>query len=136
MWLWIVLLEIKCGFGSAFPNPCLRFRPFFFFFFSQCMNSNITWIYCAGDKKHCSCTVHGSHGTIHTFKNYIVTVFSVFSFLFQQKKVVSKRILSSPRFFTLKLVYFICFFRSSYLVLFSFLLHDKFDLAMFNLRHA
>ena len=33
---------------------------------------------------HCSSTVHafkniknGSHGTIHTFKNYLVTVFSV-----------------------------------------------------------
>ena len=106
------------------------------FFFLVRMNSNITWIHCAGDKVHCSRVVHGSHSTIHTFKNYIVTVFSVFSFLFQQKKVVSKRVLSSPRFFTLKLVYFICFFRSSYLVLFSFLLHDKFDLAMFNLRHA
>ena len=40
---------------------------------------------------HCSSTVHrihihfiqnknGSHGTIHTFKNYFVTVFSVFNF--------------------------------------------------------
>ena len=36
---------------------------------------------------HCSSTVHafkniknGSHGTIHTFKNYFVTVFSIFSF--------------------------------------------------------
>ena len=34
-----------------------------------------------------ACTVHafkniknGSHGTIHTFKNYFTTVFSVFSF--------------------------------------------------------
>ena len=26
---------------------------------------------------HCLCTVHGSHNTIHTFKNYFVTVFSV-----------------------------------------------------------
>ena len=50
------------------------------------------------DKFYCSCTVHalfmgptatlfkkkkiknGSHGTIHTFKNYFVTVFSVFNF--------------------------------------------------------
>ena len=30
---------------------------------------------------HCSCTVYGSHNTIHTFKNYyFTTVFSVFSF--------------------------------------------------------
>jgi len=36
----------------------------------------------------------------------------------------------------LKLVCFIGFFESSYLVLFSFPLHDMFDLAMFNLRHA
>ena len=27
-----------------------------------------------------------SHGTIHTFKNYFATVFSVFNFQFQQKK--------------------------------------------------
>ena len=30
---------------------------------------------------YCSCTVYGSHNTIHTFKNYyFTTVFSVFSF--------------------------------------------------------
>ena len=29
---------------------------------------------------------NGSHGIIHTFKNYFVTVFSVFSFQFQQNK--------------------------------------------------
>ena len=29
---------------------------------------------------YCSCTVHGSHDTIHTFKNYFAIVFSVFSF--------------------------------------------------------
>ena len=41
---------------------------------------------------HCSNTVHvfkniknRSHDTIHTFKNYFATVFSVFSFQFQQK---------------------------------------------------
>ena len=61
-----------------------KLRPRFtfsdFFFFSLRVNSKITWFYCAGDKKHCVCTVHGSHNTIHTFKNYFVTVFSVFSF--------------------------------------------------------
>ena len=29
---------------------------------------------------HCSRTVHGSYNTIHTFKNYFVTVFSIFNF--------------------------------------------------------
>ena len=27
-------------------------------FFSLRVNSNITWFYCTGDKKHCSCTVY------------------------------------------------------------------------------
>ena len=49
-------------------------------FFPLRVNSNITWFYCAGDKKHCSCIVHRSHNTIHIFKNYFATVFSVFSF--------------------------------------------------------
>ena len=31
-------------------------------------------------------TKNGSHNTIHTFKNYFATVFSVFSFQFQQNK--------------------------------------------------
>ena len=64
------------------------------FFFPLCVNSNITWVHYAGDKNycsytvyHCSSTVHtlkniknGSHNTIHIFKNYFATVFSVFSF--------------------------------------------------------
>ena len=50
---------------------------FFFFFNAYC---NITLIYCAKDKMHCLYTVHGSHDTIHTFKNYFVIVFLVFSF--------------------------------------------------------
>ena len=32
---------------------------------------------------------NGSHGTIDTFKNYFATVFSVFSFQFQQNKFYS-----------------------------------------------
>ena len=31
---------------------------------------------CMG-QKYCSCTVYESYSTIHTFKNYFVTVFSV-----------------------------------------------------------
>ena len=41
---------------------------------------------------HCAYTIHvlkniknGSHDTIYTFKNYFATVFSVFSFQFQQQ---------------------------------------------------
>ena len=52
----------------------------FFFFFSQCVNNNITWMHSAGDKIHCSHIVHRSHSTIHTLKNYFTIVFSVFSF--------------------------------------------------------
>ena len=49
----------------------LRFQAFFFF-------------PCAWTVKtlfmHCSYTVHRSHNTIHTIKNYFTTVFSIFSF--------------------------------------------------------
>ena len=34
---------------------------------------------------------NGSHGTIHIFKNYFATVFSVFSFQFQQNKFYPNR---------------------------------------------
>ena len=34
---------------------------------------------------------NGSHGTIYTFKNYFATVFSVFSFQFQQNKFYPNR---------------------------------------------
>ena len=53
----------------------------FMLFFSPC-----AWTVkslCRGQKilfTHCLCTVHGSHDTIYTFKNYFATVFSVFSF--------------------------------------------------------
>ena len=57
-----------------------RSRFAFSVFFPLHVNSKITWFYCEGDKKHCLCTVHESHNTIHTFKNYFVTMFSVFNF--------------------------------------------------------
>ena len=38
---------------------------------------------------------NGSHDTIHTFKNYFATVFSVFSFQFQQNKFYPNRPLVS-----------------------------------------
>ena len=87
---------------------------FFFFWFSRVSRSNaatihalfmnssrICWLF------HCEqCTralfidpqislfsnffiKNGSHGTIHTFKNYFATMFSVFNFQFQQNKFYS-----------------------------------------------
>ena len=50
-----------------------------FFFFPLHMNSKITWFYCSGTKT-LFITDHESHNTIHKFKNYFATVFSVFSF--------------------------------------------------------
>ena len=52
-----------------------------FFFLSLFFSSHISAF--LGDKNHYSRTKNvknGSHGTIHTFKNYFVTVFSVFNF--------------------------------------------------------
>ena len=54
------------------------------FFFPLRVNSKIT-VQRTKNTVHalfiyCSRTVHGSHDTIHTFKNYFATVFSVFSF--------------------------------------------------------
>ena len=100
-------------------NPRLRFTsyvfvPFFFFFtrfgvtwllFMYCsLNSNRKcWLFCS---KQCISVLfmdpqislfsnffikNGSHGTIHTFKNYFATVFSVFSFQFQQNKFYPNR---------------------------------------------
>ena len=56
--------ETKYPFGSAFADSRLRFFPFFFFLlhvltFQQFFIKN------------------GSHGTIHIFKNYFATIFSV-----------------------------------------------------------
>ena len=82
---------------------------FFFFFFGFHAFSVLRCGYCSmNSNRKCwllqwtvqICTVHGptnlffinffikngSHSTIHTFKNYFATVFSVFSFQFQQNK--------------------------------------------------
>ena len=102
-------------------NPRLRFTscvfvPFFFFFLFtrfwvtrllfmyRLLNSNRKcWLFYS---KQCISVLfmdpqislfsnffikNGSHGTIHTFKNYFATVFSVFSFQFQQNKLYSNR---------------------------------------------
>ena len=69
------------------------------FFFPLRVNSNLTWVHCAGEKITVHAlfitvhsTVHalkniknGSHGIIHTFKNYFATVLLVFSFQFQRQ---------------------------------------------------
>ena len=80
------LKSVKCGFGSAFPNPHLYFQTFFFFFFSAWIVTSHKFIV-QGTKNtvyalfiHCSRTVHGSHDTIHIFKNYFATIFLVFNF--------------------------------------------------------
>ena len=63
------------GLDLCFQTHVCVFRLFFF----QRVNSNITWIYCAGDKKHCS--------RFPRYYSHIKKLFcyNVFSFQFQQK---------------------------------------------------
>ena len=97
---------------SAF---CVFVLLFFFFFFTRfgetrllfmywSLNSNRKcWLFCS---KQCISILfmdpqislfsnffikNGSHGTIYTFKNYFATVFSIFSFQFQQNKFYPNR---------------------------------------------
>ena len=87
----------------------LRFTFSDFFLFSLRMNNNITWFYYAGNKNtihalfmYYSRIVYGSHDTIHTFKNYFVTVFSVFSFSknkFNLNRPIELNIISRPTLF-------------------------------------
>ena len=69
---------------------------FSFPFFSACFDFSFV----NGVSVHCSRShkfhnnffiKNWSHNTIHTFKNYFVTVFSVFSFQFQQNKSYPNR---------------------------------------------
>ena len=89
-------------------NPAVRF-PLFSFFFSRVSGRGETkfTVYETNVTVHalfwyCLCTVHGthsyfiqknikngSHSTIYTFKNYFVTVFSVFSFQFSISATIS-----------------------------------------------
>ena len=99
MCVWIPSLRFQAAFCSFFF--------FFFFFFSRVlgycsycsMNSNRKYWLSAVNSVHMHCLrIHkfhflsifliknGSHITNHTFKNYFATVFSVFSFQFQQNK--------------------------------------------------
>ena len=76
---------------SVHLDPCFKFSVCVFFFFFQRVLKVTRTIHAHGfivqETKctvyalfiHCSCTVHGSHDTIHIFKNYFATVLSVFS---------------------------------------------------------
>ena len=83
--VWIVCLCVcVCNFQ--------RFPLFFFFFFFQPHDFSPLYsapVYCSRDPQTLLFgnffIKNGSHGTIHTFKNYFSTVFSVFSF--QQNKL-------------------------------------------------
>ena len=67
---------------------CVALPPFFFFTrFALGSGQLLLFTYWAVLFTHCSNTVHafkniknGSYSTIHTFKNYFATVFSVFGF--------------------------------------------------------
>ena len=50
---------------------------------------------------------NGSHDTIHIFKNYFATVFSVFSFQFQQNKFYSNGLCELQLNFKVSLIYFV-----------------------------
>ena len=70
------------------------FTPFFFsFFFSLHVNSKSTMQETKNTIHvlfiYCSRTIHEPHDTIHTFKNYFATVFSVFSFQFSVSAIIS-----------------------------------------------
>ena len=39
-------------------DPVARFQFHIFHFFFLCVNSNLTWVYCARDKNHYSRTIH------------------------------------------------------------------------------
>ena len=85
---------IQCSFGQHLLVLRLRFLSIFFFFFSAAM---VDPFFC----EQCTCALfmdpqtplfinffikNWSYSTIHTFKNYFITVFSVFNFQFQQNK--------------------------------------------------
>ena len=92
-----------CVFG--FDLSCVAFLVlaflFFFFFFFSCVLFCFVLQMLTFCSEQCTYALftdpqitlfsnffikNGSHGTIHTFKNYFATVFSVFSFQFQQNK--------------------------------------------------
>ena len=78
--------------ASTFPE--LRFAFFFFFGLHLLtlggpilllLKVNILFTHCTNTVHALKNIKNGSHGTIYTFKNNFATVFSVFSFQFQQQ---------------------------------------------------
>ena len=89
-WGWLRVCLYSAS-ASTFSVSCVS-AVFFFFFSRTC------WLFVS---EQCICALfmdpqitlfsnffikNGSHDTIHTFKNYFATVFSVFNFQFQQNK--------------------------------------------------
>ena len=90
-------LEIKLRFG-------LRICIFFFMRFALCRGQLLLFTHWAILFTHCNTTVYAFksiknefYGTIHIFKIYFVTVFSVFSFQFQQNKFYPHRPWEHPK---------------------------------------
>ena len=80
-------MNIQCRFGLDVCVYKRVFSLFFFFFFPFFLAVVIDFHRQNSLFMNSACTVHvlkniknGSHGTIHTFKNYFTTVFSVFQF--------------------------------------------------------
>ena len=120
-------------FGYTFQCPRLRFTPFFFFFWHvfqeqtcllRLMFMHCSWTVAAtfdyspvnSVPVHCLWVPqtslfsnffikNGSHNTIHKFKNYFTTVFSVFNFQFQQNKFYPNEPSSAPLIFFLNTVH-------------------------------
>ena len=103
-------VTLSVGLDSAFPlNPASRFPlSFFFFGFHAFKGETKFTVHETKNTVHalfmyCLRTVHGSHNTIHTFKNYFATMFSVFSF--SNNKFNLNGPLISPQKLTLKVEY-------------------------------
>ena len=79
------LTYIMAGFGYTSTFTSLCFLASFFFPSAWIVTSHGLIV------QETKFTVHGSHGTIHTLKNYFVTVFSVFNF--SKNKLYPNRLL-------------------------------------------
>ena len=82
--VWKSIIKYPFGFSWKWRSR-FAFSVFFFFPCAWTVKSHDFTVQGTKNIVHtlfiyCSCTVHRSHNTIHTFKNYFVTVFSVFSF--------------------------------------------------------
>ena len=82
---WSNNIVLSVGLDPRFQTHVCIFRPFFFFFSTWTVTSQEFTMQGTKNIVHAlfmlySRTVHESHNTIHTFKNYFATVFSVFNF--------------------------------------------------------